>query len=154
MIMYIYNIILPVWMFFLFSWWIFLAAIVGNFVIDYGIYEIYIRKTGVVLSYKWKYIWRAYLFGFLADFIGAALLFFLYEMYWLRIDFYRIYNSPQSIIAHIIVVVLVGVIIYFLNKWNLKRSEFSTIEIHRLALIMAIVTAPFTFLIPASLFGY
>ena len=151
--MYLYNIILPVWMFFLFSGWIFFAVIVGNFVIDFAVYEIYRVRTGVRLFGKWRRIVVAYLLGFLADFVGVLFLFAMYESNWIRIDFYRIYDSVPSIIVHVIAVVLVGVIIYFFNKLNLKGSEYSKVQIHRLALIMAIVTAPFTFLLPASIFG-
>lgn len=152
--MYILNIILPVWMFFMFSWWIFLISVVGNFIIDYGIYELFLRRVKERIIYKWKYIWRAYLLGFGADLIVAFMLIGLYALPNSGINYFTIYDNPLSIVVHIAALILTGFIIYFFNKLNLKKSGLSTLNIHRLSLIMAILTAPFTFLIPSGIFNW
>lgn len=152
--MYILNIILPTFMFFLFSWVIAIISIIGNFIIDAGIYHIYIEKFSSRFIYKWKYIWRAYGLGFLADFIGAAILVFLYSVTHNHINYFQIYDSWYNILVHLIIVGLSGYLVYVFNRLNLKNSGLELKDQFRLSLSMAIITAPYTFLLPAALFGY
>jgi hypothetical protein len=152
--MYILNLILPTFLLFSFVWWIAIVAIVGNFIIDAGIYRWYLSSFRGTYLYQWKYIWRAYGLGFLADFIGAGVLILLYSVPNSHINYFYIFDTWYNTLVHIVVVAMTGIILFYFNKINLKKSGLEESDINKLSLIMAIVTAPYTFLIPASVFGW
>ena len=83
-----------------------------------------------------------------------TILIVLYGFFQPTINYFRIWDNPISIIAHIMVIVLTGVLIYFFNKFIFKKLPIDKTTVFKLALSMAIITAPWTFLIPVTIFGY
>ena len=67
--------------------------------------------------------------------------------------YFRIWDNPLSIIVHFVVIGLTGVLIFYFNKFLFKRLPISETVVFRVALSMAIITAPWTFLIPAALYA-
>ncbi|QAA23758.1 hypothetical protein [Sporolactobacillus terrae] len=72
-----------------------------------------------------------------------------YHLY--LIDYYTIYSSPFSTISFLLAVLLAGLIIYWLGYFYLK-GHFSQKQAARMALVFALLAAPYPFLIPATFF--
>lgn len=160
------NVIFPIWMMWLFPP-IALLALVGNFVIDsivilvaFAIFKV-VKSTGLSIGqlYK-KSILKVWFFGFLADIVGAIMLFVV--MLILEVGINRAddiingicYNPFTNIIGFFIVaaaVALAVVLIWIFNYYIVfdKLIEDSKIRL-KVALTIAIVTMPWTYLIPTQ----
>ena len=60
-------------------------------------------------------------------------------------------SHPVSFLWTLMAVAIAGVCIYFLDKKPLRDAGLTEREAHRTALAMAVVTAPWTFLLPAPM---
>lgn len=164
----LYNVIFPVWMLVLIPQ-LWLVALVGNYVIDFLVLfltmkflKIENRKTHIK-----KAIWKTWLIGFVADFVGGFGMFLValidmdYETkfgkWWYDNLTNAVMYNPFSTLAGFLwatmCVVITSAIIYFVNKkWCLKKLEISDDEKKKLALSLAIFTAPFLFYLPTAWF--
>ena len=152
----LYNLIFPVWMLYTplaaavspLIWGILLA---GNFVWDSAV---------LLLAFFWmllpqkgrlyrRAILRVWLCGFLADVV--ATLPYLVLMYTgIEPDFISVYH-PIDQVFMLPLVVLGGVLVYlFASRFALRKTGLETAEIRRIARFLAVLTAPYTFLIPTS----
>ena len=152
----LYNVLFPLWMLILIpmTW---LYVIPANFLIDSLVLIIAVRfliKKPIKEIWK-KSIVRVFVFGFLSDFVGAGfLLGGLYISSWL--DFGTVFeetcNGPTSFGGFIILSIAVAIsaiCIYFANlKFSFKKLDLEIFEKKKLALALAIATAPYTFFIP------
>ena len=159
------NVIFPIWMM-----WIFpplaLLAIVGNFVIDsivilaaFAIFKV-AKSTGLSMGqlYK-KSILKVWVFGFLADIVGAIMLFvtmLILESGEGTNDIISgiCYNPFSNMIGLLIVIVAVALAILLIWIFNYyivfnRLIEDSKIRM-KVALTIAIVTMPWTYLIPTE----
>lgn len=107
-------------------------------------------------------------FGFLSDFIGALILFSIYlsdffiqnsviSNWWYDNVFYPVSYDPFSSIFSIIwcsIAVLVsGICIYEFNyRVSFKQLSLEPKTKKKMALLLAICTAPYLFLVPTALF--
>ena len=138
----LYNVIFPFWMLILLpvTW---LIAIPANFAIDSLVLIIamhILKMKNKALIYQ-KCILKVFLFGFLADIIGAGLLFLALYFNWSTMGDELYLTIPALIISG----VLIFVFDYFFSfKKISKENRF------KLALTFAIATAPYTFLIPTE----
>ena len=152
-----YNLIFPFWIMILIPPMIILA-IVGNLIIDSLIVIVVLKINGYYARLQGSTIRMTILkvfgLGFLADIVGMTFLIVLYGVFDPTINYFYIWDNPISIIVHLIVVGLTGALIFFLNKLVFKTILIDETVIFRLALSMAIITAPWTFLIPVMLFNY
>ena len=151
-----YNLIFPFFIMLLIPPYI-IVAIIGNLIID-AVIIISVLK----LNYSYpmlesstvkKTILKSFGLGFSADIIGMIILIVLYGLYEPTINYFRIWDNPLSIIVHFVVIGLTGVLIFYFNKFLFKRLPISETVVFRVALSMAIITAPWTFLIPAALYA-
>ena len=136
----LYNVIFPIWFLMLFpvAW---LVIIPCNFLIDslvlilrVIILKINDRKEG----YK-KSIIKIVLFGFLADIIGAGLLLLVCYLFELNDEIYI--TLPAMVISSILI---------FVFDYFISFKKFDKKNRLKLSIIYAVVTAPYTFLIPMS----
>ncbi len=165
----LYNVIFPVWFLILIPtvWIIVLPA---NFLIDslvllliFHVLKLSERKT----LYK-KTIFKVWGFGFLADIIGAIVLFFVYYLdsilgvsespaaRWFYDNVtgplgYNPFKSVYALLLMLLVIAGAGALIYVFNyKVSFKHWPVEDMQRKKAALLMAIITAPYTMLIPAS----
>ena len=140
----LYNVIFPFWMLVLFPYF-WLIIFPANFIIDslVLIAAMFVLKIeGKKMWYK-KHIVKIFSFGMLSDFIGALymlLIMLLFENFGLAIDDLRL-TLPALVIS--------AVLIFVLNYFITFRKSEKIIR-QKMSLIFAIVTAPYTFLIPIS----
>ena len=147
----LYNVLFPVWMFFLFPTAAWLLILPGNFLVDSLVLVLWMyhqKIDGKQRLYKQK-ILPVWLIGFLSDFIGAGLtlgVFLLLDMFTPNV---AIHLFPATTLMTLPGVILAGALIYFLNRrFVFRKSGLSPEEIHSVCLSLALWTAPYTMLIP------
>lgn len=166
----LYNVIFPIWMIWLFpiTWIVVLPA---NFIIDMivVILTLKVLKVKDIKAVTKSVILKVWIFGFLADFIGTFLMLIsnlidfdynspIGEWWYNNITNAVSYNPYSSIWALLWVIMCVltsAILIYLFNyKVVLKKSSLDEGQKKRLALSLAIFTAPYTFLLPTRWFYY
>ncbi|MBR5322828.1 MAG: hypothetical protein IKU48_04725 [Clostridia bacterium] len=159
----LYNVMFPIWLLFIFPiTWLF--VIPANFIIDslvllLGMYVLRIKEK--VELYKKTILW-IFIFGFVADILGGILLLitqfveldgFFYEYLTAPIaqnPFDNVYSLAYTCFA----VVVSAVLIYVFNRFVSFRKVYSKKIKRILSLLLAIITAPYLFLVPtSSLYG-
>ncbi len=144
----LYNVLFPLWMLLLFpvTW---LIVLPGNFIIDsiVLIISMCIIKLPEKKDFYKKNILKVYGFGLLADAIGSAymlILMLVFELGRMGDEWYI--TLPAMLIS--------AAMIFILNYFiTFKECEHKTKL--KLALVFAVVTAPYTFLVPSGwLYGY
>ena len=164
----IYNVLFPIWLLLLFPP-VILLSLTGNFLVDSAVILLTLR----VLRGRWgggvwkASILRAWLLGFLADFIGGAVMLapaFLNEgvsgipdKSWLDRLTYGVYFNPfDSLPAFLwtaLATAVAALCIYGFNRrFVFRRADVSEGERRRLSLVMAVVTAPWLFFLPTAWF--
>ena len=138
----LYNVLFPLWMLMLFpQMW--LIVLPGNFLVDSAVLllamaalKITERKT----VYK-QHILKVFCFGLLADVIGSGLMFLV-----LILDLYQTGNEWYLAIP---AVILSSICIFLFNYFITFKKMEKTIRL-KLALTFAVVTAPYTFMVPTT----
>ncbi len=161
----LYNIIFPIWLFLFFPP-IILFTLAGNFLIDsiVVIGSYYLFKAGEGLSwlefYK-KSILKVWLFGFLADFIGAGLLFVcisLQDLIGLSDAVIQgiSFDPFSNVLALILVLVAMTIsslcILFFNHRFTFNKLIKDELIRWQVAILIAITTLPWTFLLPTKWF--
>jgi len=166
----LYNVFFPVWLLFLFPPLIPVALVV-NFLVDSAVIILGLRRIGIT---DWKRIyratwWKVWLLGFLADIIGAVFLGLVtlgvgnllpYPRVGLAIFLERGFTAavlnpfhhPLGLIIVLLAISLVGWLIFVFNKRVFQRAGLEPGQTKSMALMLAVVTAPYFFLLPVSLF--
>ncbi|MEC1722960.1 hypothetical protein [Schinkia azotoformans] len=164
--MKIYNVIFPIWFLLFFPPVIFITLF-GNYVIDsivliacFYLFNISNLQINLKTFYK-KSILKVWLYGFLADILGALIL-FLCTMLEEKIGLsYEItsaisYDPFSHPLAVVIILISMLVASYFIFLFNYKITLVPVIAEARLrfkvALTIAIITTPWTFLLPTKWF--
>lgn len=156
------NVIFPIWMM-----WIFpplaLLALAGNFVIDsivilaaFAIFKV-VKSTGISIGqlYK-KSILKVWVFGFLADIVGAIMLFVIMLACENNNELVAAicYNPFNNIVGFLVVaaaVLLAVVLIWIFNYYIVFNKLIKDSKIRmKIVLTIAIVTMPWTYLIPTQ----
>ena len=143
----LYNVLFPVWMLILFplAW---IVILPGNFIIDslVLIISMLILKTSDKKQFYKKHIFWIFLFGMLSDFVGSAYMLLMVGVF--ELGTYG--DEPYLTIPAILIA---AALIFVLNYFITFRKDEKRIKL-KLSLIFAIVTAPYTFLIPISWLYY
>lgn len=145
----LYNVLFPIWMFYLLPTVVWPIILPGNFLID----SFVLLAAMAVFHYGnkksvWKHlILRIWGIGFLSDLLGAAPTFPLMLLF----DSYDTFLFPGGQLIVLPGIALAGVLIYALNKTiSFKNCGLAPGQIRRLSLALAIFTAPYTMLWPVE----
>ena len=139
----LYNVLFPFWMLMMFpiAW---LVILPGNFIIDSLVLLISLKVlkiAGIKEFYK-KYILKVFCFGMLSDIIGAA------YMLLMTVGF-EVGNMGDEPYITIPALVISSILIFVFNFFITFKKADKKARL-TLSLVFAIVTAPYTFLIPSS----
>ena len=161
----LYNVIFPIWLLLFFPP-VILVTIVGNFIIDSLVICLcyFAFKLSDNLALKTFYtgsIYKVWVFGFMSDIIGAAILFTTgilgdslgipYEIY-SAINFDP-FSNPVAVAIIVLAMAVSALLIFLLNyKVTFKKLIADRHMRLKLALAIAIVTMPWTFLLPTKWF--
>ena len=161
----LYNVIFPLW-FFLFLPPVILITLIGNFVIDslvvvacFFIFKLADIQKSLTEFYKGS-ILKVWILGFLADIIGASILFILGILYPLELPTdvitginYDPFSNPAAV-AVITIAMLVSAVFIFMFNYRITFSK--QIDDKKLrakvAITVALITMPWTFLLPTKWF--
>ena len=138
----LYNVIFPFWMLYLFPvMW--LIIIPSNFLIDslVLIISMFALKIADKKQFYKKHILKIFAFGMLSDIIGAA---FMFLTVWLEIS-----TMADEWYLLVPAIILSASAIFLFNYFFTFKKEDKNIRL-KLSLIFAIITAPYTFVIPTS----
>ncbi len=138
----LYNVLFPLWMLLLFpqAW---LIVLPGNFLIDSAVLLLSMPALKIADKKSWykKHILKIYLFGMLSDIIGAAYIFLLSFVFELGVYGDEWYLTVPGLL-------IAAALIFVFNYFVTFRKAEKGLR-WRSALIFAIVTAPYTFLVPS-----
>lgn len=139
----LYNVLFPFWMLLLFPQ-VWLIVLPGNFIIDSLVLLISMLILKIAEKKQWykKYIVKIYAFGMLSDVIGSAYML-------LMMTVFEVGNMGDELYLTLPALVISAVLIFVFNYFVTFRKTDKKIRI-RMSLIFAIVTAPYTFLVPSS----
>ena len=155
------NVFFPIWLFFAFPP-VILISLPINFIVD----SIVLLLGSKVLKIKnlkeiyKKTIFKIFMFGFLADIIGALMLLatqFIPGEFWyqnvLAPLMFNPFHTVFSFIYCVISIIITGIFIYLFNKKiTFKNIDLDEKNKKKLCIIIAVFTAPFFFLIPSTIF--
>lgn len=145
----LYNVIFPIWLLIFFPPIIFIV-IPGNFIIDFIMLLIILKIlkfTDIKKIFKKNYL-KVVGFGFLADIIGAFLLFL--SVFISPIDNIS-WNPYQNILSSIYLIIVFLISTYLIYLFNYKFN-FKDDQRKKISFLLAILTAPYLFLVPTSIF--
>ena len=147
----LYNLLFPLWVLLLFphAW---LIVLPGNFAIDSAVLLITLLILKCNEKKRWykKYILLVFAFGLLADIVGAGLLYLAAYL----TSIWNLGVAMDSPILTIPAMLVSAGLIFVFNYFITFRKEDKKMRLI-ISLVLAIVTAPYTFLIPTSwLYGF
>ena len=148
----LYNVLFPIWAFWLWPSPLWLILLAGNFAIDSLVVCLAAGKGRRARVWKGS-ILRVWLLGYACDLVGAMVcLFSLFAADALipaQAGMASLILFPGNVLVALPGVLVAGVLLYFCNRWwSFRRCGLDAAEIHRLSLVLALFTAPWTMLIP------
>lgn len=150
----LYNLIFPMWGIYFWGLWfpaLLLVLLPANFVVDSIMLLVlfFLLKLPDKKGLYKKTIWKTWGFGFLADILASAVL---VGISWTNVLPFNEYVPIQSIGAFLFttagIVLAAGFIYIFQRKFVLKKLELEEEQKKRIALGMAILTAPYLMYLP------
>lgn len=163
----LYDMIFPIWLIVFFPPVIFIS-LAANYIIDslvvigcFFVYKISSKQQVSLITFYKKSIIKVWLLGFLADIIGAVILFvigILGTSFGLPNDVsagicFDPFSHPVSVVIITFAMLVSGLLIFLFN-YNItfkKQIEEKKLKF-KIALTIAIITIPWTFLLPTKLF--
>lgn len=158
----LYNVMFPIWMLLWFpQTWIITLPV--NFIIDLFVLWVAMKRLQVSerKSKLKKAILKTWIAGFAADFVGGFLMLAVafisdsawWDEYMTSMIMANPFGSWCAFLWTTVCVFIAAVLIYFLNrKWCLKGLELTKEQMHKIALAMAVFTAPYLFYLPTIWF--
>ena len=171
----LYNMILPPYLLMVFVPWLAVLSLVGNFIIDsivLIIISFVVFKKFSKDFYK-QIVWKVWILGFLADFVGAIYLFLGSAIGYAYINkveetntfIYNLMDGMNNVTNHSGIVTIYSVcfmwsaiviaaiaIFIFDYFFVFKKVDMTKKQRVLSALSFAVFTAPYTFLLPEHLF--
>ena len=139
-----------------------LGILLGNLAVDWLVTALAMRwqKIPNIKQKSLKALVPVWLSGFAADFVGGLFLFAVVfiDNDWIsqniEIYFYTsIYEGSWALAVTLLAVALAGFCIYRFNmNWSLQQVDLTEQQRRRTALTLAVLTAPWLFLLPTDWF--
>jgi len=156
-----YNVMFPLWMLIWFPSWLWLLLIPANYLIDRLVLWWSLGSAEDRQRFCRQHTWKICLAGFASDFAGSLLLLGAYLLLsssdsdWAHDIIWGLGFNPFSSIVGLLVTVaaiaLSGMCIYALDLRIIRKTGLSEDQSRHSALMLAVLTAPYLFLIPSQL---
>ena len=139
--MKLYNVLFPFWMLIWFPQ-LWLIVLPGNFLIDSAVLLIGLMALKIEDKKQWyrKYVFKIFGFGMLSDIIGSVYMFLMLAVFEVA--------SMGDELSLTIPAILISAILIFVFNYYITFRKVDKKERLTLAIVFAIVTAPYTFLVP------
>jgi hypothetical protein len=161
----VYNLLLPIWLLIFFPSWLWLLLIPANYLIDRIVLMWSLGDMPEKGLFCRNHNWKICLAGFASDYAGAILLFaFNQLMFGMNDDVNSFiskaadglmlnpFSNVLSLVIVIAAIVLSAVCIYKLDKSILTKAGLDIDQAKKSAIKLAIITAPYVYLIPSEWF--
>jgi hypothetical protein len=161
----VYNLLLPIWLLIFFPSWLWLLLIPANYLIDRIVLRWSLGDMPEKGLFCRNHNWKICLAGFASDYAGAILLFaFNQLMFGMNDDVNSFiskaadglmlnpFSNVLSLVIVIAAIVLSAVCIYKLDKSILTKAGLDIDQAKKSAIKLAIITAPYVYLIPSEWF--
>ena len=137
------NVLFPFWMLQLFPV-VWLVVLPANFLVDSLVLLISLRVLKIAERKGWykRHILKVFSFGMLSDLAGAA------YMLLMMIHFDMGYMGDEPYLT--LPAIFIAAVLIFLSNYFITFRKADKPQRLKLALIFAIVTAPYTFMVPTS----
>ena len=164
----VYNLIFPVYGILLFPnpFWIILIPV--NYLIDRFVLSLGLKREHVFeerteqKAFLHHTVWKICIAGFAADFIGASIIIFrdLYKSFFsqetMQAINYAVYGTPfassAGLIVFLLAILIAAVCIILFDRHILIKAGLDAHTAVRIAVLMAVITAPYMILIPTNAF--
>lgn len=157
----LYNVMFPLWMLIWFPSWLWLLLIPANYLVDRVVLWWSLGSIDNRHQFCRQHTWKICLAGFASDFAGSLLLLGTY-LFFTSFDsgfahdiVWGLGFSPFSNIVSLLVtaaaIALSGVCIYALDLRIIRNAGLTETQSRHSALMLAICTAPYLFLIPSQM---
>ena len=150
----LYNVMFPLWFFFVYPTLLWLVILPVNFAIDSLVLHLAAKKQKIKdMKALWKKsILRVWLIGFLSDVLGGSvclLLLYLADVVpflgWIT----KLPYVAMQVVTGIPGVVVAGVLIYYFNRLiSFKKTSLEKGQIQKICRALAWFTAPYAMMIP------
>ena len=139
----LYNVLFPFWMLLMFPQ-IWLIVLPGNFIIEslVVIISMFVLKIAEKKQYYKQHILKIYGVGILSDIIGAAYMFLLMWVF-------EVGSMGDELYLTLPALTISAALIFVFNYFATFKKTDKALRL-KLSLIFAIVTAPYTFLVPSN----
>lgn len=150
----LYNLIFPMWGIYFYALmfpYFYVLLLPANFIVDTVMLLLlfFLFKVPEKKELYRDSIWKTWGFGFLADFVAAGALVGISSVVSLPFDIYKPISSVGAFFFATVGVVLAGVLIYFFHiKFVWKGLPLEEGKKKKIALGMAILTAPYLMYLP------
>lgn len=147
----LYNMLFPVWLFYLFPAEVWLLILPANFVIDSLILYLAMKRQNVTQPKEvWKRsILRIWGIGFLCDLLGAGLILVIELLQDALHLHWNTFLFPGATLVALPGVILAAFLIYLLDRrFAFTNCPLDKSQIPKLSLALSIFTAPYAMLIP------
>ena len=161
----IYNLLMPIWLLIFFPSWLWLFLIPANYLIDRIVLMWSLGDLPEKGLFCRNHNWKICLAGFASDFTGAILLFALSQLMFGLNDnvnsfiyktadglMFNPFSNALSLIIVIAAIALSAVCIYKLDKRILIKAGLDIDQAKKSAIRLAVITAPYVYLIPSEWF--
>ena len=143
----LYNVLFPFWMLMLFPQ-LWLIILPGNFIIDSLVLIIRLKLLKIGDRKQWykTYILKIFIIGMISDIMGSAYMLFMmlvFDVGYMGDELYL--TIPGLVIASVWI---------FLLNYHVTFKNLDKKMRLKLAVIFAVATAPYTFLVPSSWLYY
>lgn len=158
----LYNMIFPIWILIWLPSWLWLLLIPANYILDTVVTYFTLPKDENRWQFCMRNTWKICIAGFVSDLVGSVFLFVIglcflssieTEWSW-NISYALLYNNPftnpVALAICIIAIAVAGFCIYLIDSWILVKAGLAMEQAKKSAKWLAIITAPYLFLIPAS----
>ena len=157
----LYNVMFPLWMLIWFPSWLWLLLIPANYLIDRIVLWWSLGSAEDRQQFCRQHTWKICLAGFASDFAGSLLLLGAYlslssyDGGWVQDIVWGLGFNPFSSVVGFLVtaaaIALSGACIYALDLRIIRKTGLSEDQSRHSALMLAVCTAPYLFLILSQL---
>lgn len=162
----LYNILLPIWLLFLWPSPLWLILIPANYILDRIVLRWSLGDMPEKGLFCRKNTWKICIAGFASDLVGAGFLLGIFLIFTVvedggsaaelidKLGYGIGFNPFSNIGAFVIIaisVAIAGALIYFLDRKILTKAGLDAEQARRSALRLALITAPYLYFVPSEL---
>jgi uncharacterized membrane protein YdjX (TVP38/TMEM64 family) len=155
------NLLLPIWLLVWFPSWLWVILIPANFLIDYLVLRWSLKDMEDCSEFCKKNVWKVCAIGFISDFMGTLVLIIAMVILGEFEDDVLVeigsalgfnpFGNPIAFAITVVAIIVAGICIFFLDRWILNNSALDREHAQKAAIRLAIITAPYLFLLPTTI---